>query len=158
MVCPMQTCRTARKDVLIAAHRRIEAGAFDPPDPTLPLAENVAAWVSGIARWTAIDSNRSRARYYGLFMVGPTQEHPVDVDAIRVPSPEEQLLAREELEAVGRMKMTATQAKGARAADSAGAHGTGDRGTAGHPRGHCRKLREVGAEGVGEGEVTTVQV
>ena len=93
------------QDVLVAAYRRVDEGGFRPLDPTLPLAENVAAWVAGIARWTAIESNRARARQRKVF-AHETRQHPVDADAIQVPSPEAQFLAKEALAVFARAKLS----------------------------------------------------
>jgi RNA polymerase sigma factor (sigma-70 family) len=96
------------QDVLVTAHRRISEGGFTPPDPTLPLAENVAAWIGGIARWTAVESARARARYAKVF-VQHTAEHPVDRAAIAVPSPEARLEAKDELAIFDRAKLSPKQ-------------------------------------------------
>jgi RNA polymerase sigma factor (sigma-70 family) len=93
---------------VFTAWRRIQDGAFNPLDPSKPLAENVAAWIAGIARWTAIEHKRKRARYAKVFGQH-TSEQSVDRDAIQVPGPEAELLAREELAALGRMKMSPKQ-------------------------------------------------
>jgi RNA polymerase sigma factor (sigma-70 family) len=98
------------QDVLLTALRRIEEGAFKPPDPTKPLADSVAAWVGGIAKRIAIEARRARARHNRVFSAGPTKEHPIE-DAVRAPSPAEQLDAKEELRAIARLKMSPAQSK-----------------------------------------------
>jgi DNA-directed RNA polymerase specialized sigma24 family protein len=97
------------QDVLLTAYRRIEEGAFRPPDPSKPLADNVAAWIRGIAKWIAIEANRARARHNRLFSSGPTKEHPIEMDATRVPSPAERFDAKEALTALDRLKMSPAQ-------------------------------------------------
>jgi RNA polymerase sigma factor (sigma-70 family) len=97
------------QDVLMAAHRRLGEGGFNPPDPTKPLADSVAAWAAGIAKWTAIESNRARARRNRLFARGPTHANPIDVEAVGVPSPAELFDSKEELGMLERMKMSPTR-------------------------------------------------
>jgi RNA polymerase sigma factor (sigma-70 family) len=99
------------QDVLLAAHRRIQEGAFNPPDPDKPLAESVAAWVCGIARWIAIEAHRARARHNRAFSAGPTKAHPIEMDAVRAPSPAERFDAKEALRAMARLKMRPAQRK-----------------------------------------------
>lgn len=93
---------------VFTAWRRIEEDAFNPLDPSKPLADNVAVWVAGIARWIAIEHRRKGARYAKVFGQH-TSEQPVDAEAIQAPSPEAQLLAREELAALARLKMSPKQ-------------------------------------------------
>jgi RNA polymerase sigma factor (sigma-70 family) len=99
------------QDVLLTAHRRIQEGAFKPPDPTKPLADSVAAWVSGIAKRMAIEANRARARHSRVFSGGPTKQHPIEMDTVQAPSPAEQFDAKEELAAIARLKMRPAQRK-----------------------------------------------
>jgi DNA-directed RNA polymerase specialized sigma24 family protein len=99
------------QDVLLAAHRRIQEGAFHPPDPNKPLADNVAAWVCGIAKWIAIEAHHARARHARIFSAGPTKAHPIEVDALQVPSPAERFDANEELRAIARVKLSPAQRK-----------------------------------------------
>ena len=96
------------QNCMLAAWRHIEADGFMPPDPTLPLAENVAAWIGGIARWTAVENARTRARHAKVF-VQPTAEHPVDRAGIAVPSPEARIEAKDELAIFDRAKLSPKQ-------------------------------------------------
>jgi DNA-directed RNA polymerase specialized sigma24 family protein len=49
------------QDVLVIAHRKINEGAFRPPDSGKPLSGAVAAWLTGISRNLAKDFRRSLA-------------------------------------------------------------------------------------------------
>jgi DNA-directed RNA polymerase specialized sigma24 family protein len=70
-------------------------------------------WLTGIVRRKASDHRRLVTFRDRIVVRGPTEEHPVDVD-VSVPSPEAQILAREALEAIGRMKMSAKQREAVR--------------------------------------------
>jgi RNA polymerase sigma factor (sigma-70 family) len=96
------------QDVLIVAYRHIQAGRFNPPNPSLPLAENVAAWLGGIAQWTAIEVSRTRARRSRVFST-QSKEWRVDVDALRVPSPEARIEAKDELAIFDRARLSPKQ-------------------------------------------------
>lgn len=100
------------QDVAVTALQRIEEGGFVlPRDKTLRVA--VRMWLAGIVRFKAMDVRR-KVTFRGRIVVpGPTEEHPVDLDAT-APSPEGQILAREELAALGRMKMSAKQREAVR--------------------------------------------
>jgi RNA polymerase sigma factor (sigma-70 family) len=92
------------QDVLIVAHRRIAEGAFRPPEGK-PLSGAVAAWLIGISRNLAKDLRRSLAVHDRLFV----NEECVDLDALMVPSPEERVLAKERLQVIARLKLSAAQ-------------------------------------------------
>jgi DNA-directed RNA polymerase specialized sigma24 family protein len=98
--------------VAVTALERIQGGAFRV-DPEKTLRGSMRAWLTGIVRFRAKDVRR-KVTFRGRIVVpGPTEEHPVDVD-VAVPSPEGQILAREELAALGRMKMSAKQREAVR--------------------------------------------
>lgn len=97
------------QDVAVAALKRIDQGDFRPPDPEKPLREAVRAWLTGIVRFMALEQRRRSATRARLLASGPTRENPIDPDAHAVPSPEARIDAREELEAIGRMKLSRAQ-------------------------------------------------
>jgi RNA polymerase sigma factor (sigma-70 family) len=92
------------QDVLVIAYRRIAEGAFHPPEGK-PLSGAVAAWLVGISRNLAKDLRRSLAVHEWLFV----EEGRADLDVLMVPSPEERLLAKEELKVMVRLKLSAAQ-------------------------------------------------
>ena len=95
------------QDVAVTALKRIEEGAFRP-DPEKPLPDAVRVWLAGIVRFKAIDAARLAASRAQVMVAGSTRENPIDED-VAVPSPEAQILAREELAALARMKMSHKQ-------------------------------------------------
>jgi DNA-directed RNA polymerase specialized sigma24 family protein len=95
------------QSVAVTALQRIQEGAFVQP-PEKSLRDAVRVWLAGIVRFTAKDAARMAAFRARVMVSGPTAEHPIDVD-VAVPSPEGQILAREELQAIGRMKMSPKQ-------------------------------------------------
>jgi DNA-directed RNA polymerase specialized sigma24 family protein len=105
---PPQELPDLEQRCMFVAWRRIDERAFNPLDASKPLAENVAVWVAGIARRVAIESKRAKARR-DKGIVGYSAEHPVDVEALCVPGPEERLIAREELAAIARLRMIPKQ-------------------------------------------------
>jgi RNA polymerase sigma factor (sigma-70 family) len=97
------------QDVALVALKRIEEGAFLPPDPDMPLREAVRAWLTGIVRLRAIDMARAMAFRAQVFASGPTREHPIDPRVHAVPSPEASFDAKQELQGIARLKMSPTQ-------------------------------------------------
>jgi DNA-directed RNA polymerase specialized sigma24 family protein len=97
------------QDVLVIAHRRIVEGGFCPPDPTKPLPNAVAAWLTAIAKNLARDLHRSLAVHARVFV--DEGYYSVDMDAIIVPGPEAPLLAKEELQFIATLKLSAGQHK-----------------------------------------------
>ena len=95
------------QDVLVIAHRRIAEGGFNPPDPTKPLPNAVAAWLTAIAKNLARDLHRSLAVHARVFV--DEGYYSVDIDAIMVAGPEGPLLAKEALRVIARMKLSAGQ-------------------------------------------------
>jgi RNA polymerase sigma factor (sigma-70 family) len=95
------------QDVLVIAHRRISEGGFCPPDPTKPLPNAVAAWLTAITRNVARDRLRALAVHGRIFV--DEGYYRVDIDAIIAPGPEEPLLAKEELRVIARLKLSAGQ-------------------------------------------------
>ena len=94
------------QDVLVIAHRRIQEGAFRPPDDR-PLSGAVAAWLTGISRHLAKDFRLSLAIRDWIF-VGE-QCPRADVEVLNVPSPEAQVIAKEELAILSEVKLSAVQ-------------------------------------------------
>lgn len=94
-------------DVAVTALQRIQDGAFRP-EPDRPLRESVRAWLSGIVRFKALDAGRMAAFRAQVMVAGPMRENPIDVD-VAVPSPARQILAREELAAIARLKLSPKQ-------------------------------------------------
>jgi RNA polymerase sigma factor (sigma-70 family) len=94
------------QEVLVIAHRRIAEGAFRPPEGK-PLSGAVAAWLTGISRNLAKDLRRSLAMHDWIFV--DERYYRVDIDAIVVPGPEEQLIAKKELAVLGKVNLSAVQ-------------------------------------------------
>jgi RNA polymerase sigma factor (sigma-70 family) len=97
------------QETFVIACRHIQQGRFCPPDRTKPLADSVAAWISGIAKRLAIDARRELIRYLQIFAASQTKEHPVDTSAIDVVDIERRLIAKEQLARIAQLKLTATQ-------------------------------------------------
>jgi RNA polymerase sigma factor (sigma-70 family) len=96
------------QDVAVTALQRIQEGAFRPPEGK-PLRDAVRAWLTGIVRFRAIDAMRKAAFRAQVMVSGPSREHPIDVDAHAVPSPEASFDAAEELAAIARLKLSPPQ-------------------------------------------------
>jgi RNA polymerase sigma factor (sigma-70 family) len=109
MTCgvPPQCLDDFVSSVALTALERIQEHAFRP-DPEKPLRESVRAWLGGIVRFRAMDLRRKVTLRGRVVVRGPTEEHPVDVEAT-VPSPEARVEAREELRAIERLKMSPMQ-------------------------------------------------
>lgn len=92
------------QDVLVIAHRSISKGAFCPPDPSRPLAHNVAAWLTGICRNVA-KNHRSALAVEARVIAS------IEVEATVVSGPEEPYLAREQIQVIARLRLSAGQRK-----------------------------------------------
>ena len=94
------------QDALVIAYRKIQQGAFHPPDGK-PLSNAVAAWLTGISRNLARDLRDSLALRASIF--ADAQHDSVDPDTIAVPSLEARWMAKTELAILGKVKLSAVR-------------------------------------------------
>jgi RNA polymerase sigma factor (sigma-70 family) len=97
------------QETFVIACRHIQQGSFCPPDRTKPLADSVAAWISGIAKHVAADARRALVRYLQIFAASQTKEHPVDSIALGVVDIDRRLTAKEQLAGIAQLELTAKQ-------------------------------------------------
>ena len=103
LAAPRARGRTPQ-DVLVIAYRKIQEGAFHPPEGK-PLSGAVAAWLTGISRGVAKDFRDSLAMQASMFV---DEEHDrADPDAPAGPSMEAQWMAKTELAILTKVKLSA---------------------------------------------------